>query len=175
LLFGALLLVGTSPFGVHGIGGEPRAAAFATVALNVVLAVIVFLKGKLTTGMLAVFVPLVGLFGSLRLAKPRSLWSKWFYGEAKRTRAEHRFEHEHSLVVRAHRRFDDLLGGAPTFMAPLGMEIAGGRLRVPESDSRRGQGEGDPRAASRTVLGPDAPALRLDQPARDRQPQPGAA
>lgn len=128
LLFGALLLVGTSPFGVHGTGGESRAVAFAMVALNVVLAVVTFLKGKLTLGMLAVFVPLVGLVASVRIAKPRSLWSKWFYGPAKRERAEHRFEHGHSLLVRLHRRFDDLVGGAPSFIAPLGMDVVAGRL-----------------------------------------------
>jgi len=135
LLFGALLLVGTSPFGVHGTSGEPRAAAFAMVALNVVLAGITSSKGKLTTGMLAVFVPLVGIFGAIRLAKPHALWSKRFYRETKRARAEHRFEHGHSLLVRLHRRFDDVVGGAPSFMTPLRMEVVGGRLRLP------GQGE----------------------------------
>lgn len=115
ILLAALLLVGTSPFGVHGASGDGRAAAFAMIAVNVVLAVTTFLKGKLTLGMLAVFVPLVGLVAAVRLAKPRSLWAKWFYGDGKLARARHRFEHDHSRLVRLHRRFDDLLGGAPSF------------------------------------------------------------
>jgi hypothetical protein len=128
VLFAALLLVGTSPFGIHGGGHEGRLIAFVMIAVNVVLAVITFSKGKLLTGMLAVFVPLIGLVAAVRLAKPRSLWSRWFYGDAKGARAEHRFLHDHSLLVRAHRRFDDLLGGAPTFMAPVQMAM---RLREP--------------------------------------------
>jgi hypothetical protein len=123
VLFAALLLVGTSPFGIHGGGHEERLLAFAMIAVNVVLAVVTFLKGKLLTGMLAVFVPLVGLAAALRLAKPRSLWSRWFYGDAKRGRAEHRFLHEHSLVVKTHRRFDDLLGGAPSSLMPVHEQI----------------------------------------------------
>jgi predicted MFS family arabinose efflux permease len=127
LLFGALLLAGTSPFGIGGAEGEGRAIAFGMIALNVGLAVVTFLKGKLTTGILAVFLPFVGLVGAVRLAKPRSLWSKWFYSEATRRRAEHRFLHDHSWLVRAHTRFDDLLGGAPSF-APVPVELASGRL-----------------------------------------------
>jgi lysyl-tRNA synthetase class 2 len=128
VLFAALMLVGTSPFGIHGGGQYPRAAAFAMIAVNVILAVITFLKGKLTSGMLAVFVPFVGLVAVCRLAKPRSLWARWFYGPRRVERAEHRFDHDHSWVVRLHRRFDDLLGGAPTPMGPSPMEIIAGRL-----------------------------------------------
>src|SRR5207302_832104 len=84
------MLVGTSPFGIHG-GNAGRLIAFVMIAVNVNLAVVTLLKGKVTLGMLAVFVPLVGLVAAARLAKPRSLWSKWFYGERKRARAEHRF------------------------------------------------------------------------------------
>src|SRR6266568_1686133 len=128
VLFSALLLVGTSPFGIHGASRDGRLVAFAMIAVNVGLAVITFLKGKLLTGMLAVFVPFVGLVGAIRLGKPHSLWSRWFYREKKLHRADHRFVHDHSLVVRAHKRFDDLLGGAPDFMAPLPMEMIAGRL-----------------------------------------------
>src|SRR5438128_1249385 len=126
VLFAALLLVGTSPFGIHG-GNAGRLIAFVMIAVNVSLAVVTLLKGKLTLGMLAVFVPLVGLVAAVRLAKPRSLWSKWFYGERKRARAEHRFEHEHSWIVRLHAWFDDLLGGAPSSsMAELQMDVIAG-------------------------------------------------
>ncbi len=132
VLLAALFLVGSSPFGIGG-GGEPRAVVFGMVAVNIVLAVLTFLKGKLTTGMLAVFVPFVGLAGAVRLAKPRSLWSKWFYGDAKMARARARFEDPSSRLVRLHERFDDLLGGAPSFMAPLRMEVVGGRLSITQA------------------------------------------
>jgi hypothetical protein len=135
VLFAALLLVGTSPFGIDGGSHEGRLIAFAMIAANVALALITFAKGKLLTGMLAIFVPLVGLVAALRLAKPRSLWSRWFYGDGKRARAEHRYLHDHSWLVRAHRRFDDLLGGAPTFMAPVRMVMPVRQPRDPGSES----------------------------------------
>src|SRR6266568_8285145 len=42
VVFGALLLVGSSPFGVGSGGGEPQTIAFGMVGMNVVLAVITF-------------------------------------------------------------------------------------------------------------------------------------
>src|SRR5512146_1511993 len=79
VLLAALLLVGLSPFGVHDSGHLPRLIGFALVASNVVLSLATFAKGKLTLGLLAVFVPGVGVVGAWRLAKPRSLWTRRFY------------------------------------------------------------------------------------------------
>ena len=76
--------------------------------------------------------PLVGLIAAVCLAKPRSLWARWFYGEAKLARARARYDDPTSRLVRLHRRLDDLIGGAPTFgdMAPLRMEVVAGRLSI---------------------------------------------
>lgn len=153
VLFAALLLVGTSPFGIHGASRDGRLIAFAMIAANVLLAVITFMKGKLLTGMLAVFVPFLGLVGAFRLAKPRSLWAKHLYSEPKRQRAEHRYVHDHSLIVRAHRWFDDLLGGAPTFMAPLSMEVVAGRLSMRRKAPTEGSGA---RSTASTAVGQEA-------------------
>jgi hypothetical protein len=114
VLLAALLLVGTSPFGITGNGQEGRTVAFAMIAFNVVTAVITFLKGKLALGMASVFVPVVGIVGAVRLAKPRSLWAKWFYRDKpeKMTRARERYA-EDSRFERLRERADDLLGGAP--------------------------------------------------------------
>jgi hypothetical protein len=136
VLFASLLLVGTSPFEIHGAGREGRLVAFAMIAVNVVLALVTFMKGKLLTGMLGIFVPVIGLVGAVRLAKPTSLWAKHLYADRKRARAVHRYLHDHSLLVRIHRRFDDLLGGAPSFMAPVRMEfVDAGLLLQPEDDA----------------------------------------
>src|SRR6266540_2462644 len=91
VLLAGLLLVGLSPFGVHDGGRVPRLAAFALVAANIALALVTFSKGKLTLGLLAVFVPGAGVIGAARLGKPRSLWGRRFYDDAKRARAERRF------------------------------------------------------------------------------------
>jgi len=133
LAFGALLLVGSSPFGIGGGGREPRMVAFAMVAINILLALITFLKGKLALGMLSIFVPLLGVVSALRLAKPTSLWARRFYapGEAKLLRAERRYGDDASLH-RLRTRFEDVLGGMPSLPRAmgLGMEIVGGPLTV---------------------------------------------
>ncbi len=118
-LLAALFLIGLSPFDLHDGGREPRLVAFALVAANVLLALVTFLKGKPTLGLLAVFVPGVGLVGALRLAKPTSLWARRFYDVGKRERARRRFEDPDSWLYRLHERFDDLVGGAPTLAAML--------------------------------------------------------
>jgi hypothetical protein len=75
VLLAALLLVGTSPFGLDG-AREPSAVVFATIAFNTLVALVAFLKGKLVLGLLGVFVPVVGVVAAVRLAKPGSLWAK---------------------------------------------------------------------------------------------------
>ena len=114
VLLAALLLVGLSPFGVHDGGRVPRTIAFALVALNVALALVTFAKGKLTLGLLAVFVPGAGVVGAFRLGRPRSLWARRFYDLPKQARAERRFDGPGSWLHRIHERFDDFVGGAPT-------------------------------------------------------------
>jgi hypothetical protein len=150
VLFAALLLVGTSPFGIHG-GGEGRLVAFAMVAFNVILALVTFLKGKLALGMAAVFVPVVGLVGTFRLAKPRSLWAKWFYRSrpAKLERAAARYG-ESSQLGRLRAAAEDLLGGAPSFSASMFEPVVrGGCLLMPRAE-----------------LAPDLTASPLPPPAR---------
>jgi hypothetical protein len=114
LLLAALLLVGLSPFGVHDGGHLPRLIGFVLVASNVALSLLTFLKGKLTLGLLAVFVPGVGAIASSRLAKPRSLWARRFYEDEKLARARHRYDDPQSALHRLHERLDDLIGGEAT-------------------------------------------------------------
>ena len=114
VLLAALLLVGLSPFGAHDGGHLPRLVGFVLVASNVVLSLVTFAKGKLTLGLLAVFIPGIGAVGAVRLGKPRSLWGRRFYSEAKLRRALRRFEDPQSPLHRLHERLDDLIGGAAT-------------------------------------------------------------
>ncbi len=114
VLLAGLFLVGLSPFGVHDGGRAPRLVAFTVVAASVVLALITFAKGKLTLGVLGVFVLPVAAFSALRLGKPHSLWAQRFYGEHKLECARRRFENPDSWLVRWHERVDDLIGGAPS-------------------------------------------------------------
>ncbi len=108
-----LLLVGLSPFdAVDGVEAGDWAGyltLFATVLINGTLAVISFLKGKLFLGFVAIFIPLVGLFGAVRLARPGSFW-------ARRRYAAHpaRMERARERSARHDRRMDGfrrLIGG----------------------------------------------------------------
>ncbi len=114
-LLGLLLLVGISPFGIHDSSEVPRIAGFAIVTVNIVLAVVTCLKGKLTLGLLSVFLPPVGLAAAIRLARPGSLWAQLFYrgDPAKLLRARARFDPDHSSLERLRLRLSDLVGGAP--------------------------------------------------------------
>jgi hypothetical protein len=119
VLLAALLLIGTSPFGISGSGTEGRTVAFAMIAFNVSTAIVTFLKGKLALGMASVFVPVIGILGAVRLAKPRSLWAKWYYRDRphKLARARARYD-DGSRLEQVRERIDDLLGGAPEPTAP---------------------------------------------------------
>jgi lysyl-tRNA synthetase class 2 len=59
-------------------------------ALGIAIAVINAAKEKFGVALVGLVVMPVGVVGALRLAKPRSVWAR-FYGDAKRKRAERRF------------------------------------------------------------------------------------
>jgi hypothetical protein len=116
MLLGSLLLVGVSPFGIHDQSELPRAIGFGVVAVSIVLSIITCLKGKLTLGLLSIFLPPLGLASAVRLARPGSVWAQLFYrgDEGKIARSIARFDLQHSRVERVRRRLVDLVGGAPT-------------------------------------------------------------
>jgi len=120
VLLGALLLVGISPFGIHDSTEGPRIAGFAIVAVSIVLSVVTCLKGKLTLGLLSIFLPPVGVVAAWRLGRPGSVWASVFYrnNPAKLERAARRFDPAHSAAERLRHRFHDVIGGAHD--VPLG-------------------------------------------------------
>ncbi|HEY6781467.1 MAG TPA: hypothetical protein VI111_10955 [Thermoleophilaceae bacterium] len=69
---------------VYVIGLQLSALAFAIVC---------FAKGKVFTGLAGIGIPLVALIGSIRLAKPHSLWGRRYTGD-KRAKALKRFAYE---------------------------------------------------------------------------------
>jgi lysyl-tRNA synthetase class 2 len=130
-----LLLVGFSPFNVNesDSGGSGLAALAGLIAFNGFFAAIVFLKKKPFIGTVSIFVVLVGIISSIRLAKPGSPWAHWFYDpergshlrrkirERKHRRSVARFES--GWFGRFERRFSDLVGGAPSLpSSPLETE-----------------------------------------------------
>jgi hypothetical protein len=110
-LLGLMLLTGVSPFGIHNQTEIPRMIGFAVVIVNIGLSIITCLKGKLTLGLLSVFLPPVGLVAAYRLARPGSIWAQLFYSPQQLTRARARFDPATSHLEVLRNRFTDLVGG----------------------------------------------------------------
>ncbi|MGC4960716.1 DUF2254 family protein [Gordonia sp. DT101] len=124
---GLLFLVGLQPFGVTDVVGEYRDAEDATtrivvlvvLVVNLALATITLLKGKVWTGLAGLFVPFLLWFGAIRLARPHSPWARWRY----RTR---------------HRKLAKSISREERFRKPLmrwkivAQEAVAGRFGVPD-------------------------------------------
>jgi hypothetical protein len=86
------------------------------VGVNISFAILAFLKGRLTLGVIAVFVPVVGIVAAIRLGRPSSPWARWFYEEKRPERLERarrRFSPDRRAAVLG-RRIQDLIGGTPS-------------------------------------------------------------
>jgi len=110
-IFMGLVVVGAQPFGVSDPVSAPVAAV--TVAQAFVLSAISFMKGRIGLGVVAIFIPLSGLWSACRLAKPGSPWAHRFYGESKLVRAQRRFPADRR-GARIRNRFFDAIGGRPS-------------------------------------------------------------
>ena len=111
LAFGALVVIGTTPFGLD----EPASIIGTAVAVTLIagLAVVCFAKGRVILGVIGLFVPVVAFVGAARLAHPHSPWARWRYDDTRRARAARRFAADRPLA-RAGRRASDLIAGSPT-------------------------------------------------------------
>lgn len=82
-----LLVLGVRPVGVDDFllatsaGGGPLAWTLAAVGafIHLCLAAITLIKGKIWTGLLGIFVPVLLYVGSIRVARPGSPWARWRY------------------------------------------------------------------------------------------------
>ncbi|WP_371103384.1 hypothetical protein [Streptomyces sp. PU_AKi4] len=113
-----LLLAGFVPFGVNDLSQEElqnRAGAAVSVGVNFLFALIALSKGKARVAVFGVIIPVVAVIGSLRLARPGSLWARRFYRRRPRARAR--------AILRAYRHdrrwsgprraVENWLGGTP--------------------------------------------------------------
>ncbi len=107
-----LILVGVRPMGfsdVHDLGPDRTAPVgvfllvLTNLLLNLVLAIVTLFKGKIWTGLLGLFVPVVLGVSAVRLARPGSPWARWRYGAetAKMRRARRREERLRRPLIRA--------------------------------------------------------------------------
>lgn len=93
---GLILLVGDDPFA--DTAGQGRTAAAVTIVVTMALSALTLYKGKRYMAVAGVFVPVLALFGALRLAKPGSPWARRFYRE--RSRRARRMERRARLRLR---------------------------------------------------------------------------
>ncbi|MFE9627117.1 hypothetical protein [Streptomyces sp. NPDC006527] len=111
-----LVLVGFSPFGVNDVDQDERqgrGGVISTVVVNFLFALAVLSKGKARMAIFSVIIPLLGLIGFVRLARPDSWWARRFYRRRPRARARAalRAYHHDRRWARPRRVMGDWLGG----------------------------------------------------------------
>jgi hypothetical protein len=112
-LLAGLVVAGLQPFDLDQTGAA--VGTTAAIAVIAALAAVTFFKGRILLGIVAIFIPVVGLVTAIRLAKPTSPWARWFYrgsraGRLDRARRRHADERRLGDIGR---RVRDAIGGAP--------------------------------------------------------------
>ncbi len=118
---GLLFILGFRPGGLDagttsaGGGVVVGIGVAITVFFNMVWAVICLFKGKYWTGFFGVFIPIIGVVGALRLARPSSPWARKRYADKpKKLARARRREDKMDRTWRAWREaFFDLIAGKP--------------------------------------------------------------
>ncbi|MGH8869724.1 MAG: hypothetical protein ACRDYU_17245 [Actinomycetes bacterium] len=117
-----LLVLGFSPLGVAEGKDEGQTGwnLVLTLAANLLLVVVTFLRGKFWTGTIGIIVPFVALVGALRLARPNSPWARARYApdSRKALRAQAREERVDSRWRHGRRVVGDVVGGRPDAPPP---------------------------------------------------------
>jgi hypothetical protein len=111
-VLGLAVLV-ASPFGEGGNEGS-RWSVVVALAINGLFVLITMVKGKLKMGLIGIVVPLLALVGALRLAKPGSIWARFYPEHGRRMRRSRARQVKREARWAARRdRFYDLVGGTP--------------------------------------------------------------
>ena len=133
-----LLLLGVRPVGFEGLhpddsGESPLLTALylASLAVNLALAVITLLKGKIWTGLAGLFLPVLLVVGAIRVARPGSPWARWRYApdSRKARRAEWHEERFRRPLIRAKIWLQEFIAGRHDLIPP--------ELRRPAAARRR--------------------------------------
>ena len=109
-IIGGVVIVGFVPLDA-GSGGSTLVVVLS-VLLELAICALVALKGKISTAVIGMFIAPVAWVAAIRLARPGSFWARRRYPEGgeKLATAEARKERHDRRV----RRFQDLIGGAPS-------------------------------------------------------------
>jgi hypothetical protein len=109
--FAALIVIGTTPFGLD----DPASITGTAIAVTLVLGLSIacFLKGRILLGVVGLFIPVAGAWGALRLGHPGSPWGRRRYTGERLQRAASRYADD-ARAIRWQRRIGDLIAGAPS-------------------------------------------------------------
>jgi hypothetical protein len=112
-IIGGGYIVGFTPLDASG---SSVLAIVLSVALTLSFCAVTALKGKISTAVIGMFIPPVAWVAAIRLARPGSFWARRRYpeGAEKLEKATAR-KNAHDRRVR---RFQDLIGGAPSLPSP---------------------------------------------------------
>ncbi len=110
-VFAVVAMLGIRPLGLDDPSDKLLATAVVVVFAGI--ASIAFLKGRFVLGIVALHVPLVGLYVALRLATPTSPWAHRRYRGEKLERSRRRFRPDRP-AARRRERLLDLIGGKPS-------------------------------------------------------------
>lgn len=89
-----LLVLGVRPIFIEDVissrdEGLPSIAGIGFGLISLSLAMLTLIKGKIWTGLIGLFIPILLVVGAIRLARPASPWARWRYsGESKRHKAK---------------------------------------------------------------------------------------
>jgi hypothetical protein len=112
-LIGGLVVIGLQPFNLDDTPSAIGTTLY--IPLVVGISAIAFAKGRLMLGALSIFVPVVGVYAAVRLAKPTSPWAHRRY----RGKRAHRLERARARYAPGRRgevlgtRLRNAIGGAP--------------------------------------------------------------
>lgn len=119
-----LLMLGFNPMSIFDVGiwhdANSTAAKVSVImlaVLNLALAVVVLLKGKLWTGLLGMFFTPLLLAGAIRLSRPHAPWARWHYQDSpeKMRRALRRERYVRRPFVQADLWLQHVVAGEPRF------------------------------------------------------------
>ena len=159
-----LLLLGVHPLGYAGFGFDPGSGSLtrlyaASLVVNLVLAVVTLLKGKIWTGLIGLFVPALLVIGAVRVARPASPWSRWRYDDESRRyrRAVRREQTYRRPLIRGKIWVQEFIAGRHDLIPP---ELLQRRTEAAERARRRRLARAQRRAEARERRNSATPSQR---------------
>ncbi|MEU8802850.1 hypothetical protein [Spirillospora sp. NPDC048819] len=158
-----LLLLGVHPLGYATLGLDPADSMspvyVAFLVVNLALAVLTLLKGKIWTGLIGLFVPALLIIGAIRVARPGSPWSRWRYDRESRRyqRAVRREKSIRRPLIRGKIWVQEFIAGRHDLIPP---ELLQRRNEATERARRRRLARVQRRAAARAERKAASPSRR---------------